>query len=362
MSPRSRTYDLPRNKGWGVKSGIEIGHGTIIAHHGQCNDQTGDGDCGPLSIDKWSADGGVINKPDGGFFAAKMYDYVADILNSTSVFPHIGAPDVPSNVAAATNAAARTNPSRPYVDVPVALLELADVASLLRDSGEGLIRAAGSANLKYQFGIAPLASDLAKLMYFQDQVNRRVGEIQRLRGARGLRRTVEIGGYSASQVQTLHCQSNYVSILNRPFIGSTAISMKAHLRWFPDHDVSHLVASQSMRRLATRSVLGLTLDASTAWEAMPWSWMIDWCSTIGDYMKANRNIIPAKLQGVHIMKHSRTQWSTPSYVSGTTTMSGITFVRESKTREPSFISPVAHFPFLSGKQMGIVASLAVTRR
>jgi hypothetical protein len=33
----------------------------------------------------------------------------------------------------------------------------------------------------------------------------------------------------------------------------------------------------------------------------------------------------------------------------------------SKSRNPSFIAPVAHFPFLTAGQMGILGSLAVTR-
>lgn len=117
-----------------------------------------------------------------------------------------------------------------------------------------------------------------------------------------------------------------------------------------------------MSVLIHRSLYGLTVDASTLWEALPWSWMIDWASSVGDYFKANRNIVPATLMGVHIMRHTKTVHECDAHISGTTTMEGIRVVKETKTRNPSFVAPAAHFPFLSGNQMGILASLAVTRR
>jgi hypothetical protein len=117
-----------------------------------------------------------------------------------------------------------------------------------------------------------------------------------------------------------------------------------------------------------RALLGVTdniIDFSTVWEALPWSWLIDWGTTVGDYLKAKRNIIPAVLQDVRIMRHVRSEWTWSRVVYATNpegSMSSGFRVLETKSRSPSTpVAPTAHFPFLSGKQVGILSSLAVTR-
>lgn len=393
MSARTRSLTFTRNKGFGQRNGVQIGGGTIVSGVASCDDITGPGDCAPLTISRWNADGGLINRPFTSGFSPWFIDYVADVLATNGNFPHIALSDVPSDVTAATQAAARTSPSRPYVDVPVNIIELGDVSHLLHDAGEELVhrllvprgrrkgrrgiinndswaglavpsgyRTLGTGNIVYNFGIAPLVGDLVKLVNFTDQVNRRVSDMEKLfNSPTGYRRTVRIGSYSGSQTKVLTCQSNQATITSG-FTGRTAVDLKVHCRWKPTSVPTELRAPDAMRAAARRAVLGMTVDLSTAWEAMPWSWLLDWCGNVGTFLKANRNIIPATLQGVHILKHTRTTWTCPFYQSGSLTMSPISFSRESKTRNPSFVAPVAHFPFLDGRQVGILASLAVTRR
>jgi len=104
------------------------------------------------------------------------------------------------------------------------------------------------------------------------------------------------------------------------------------------------------------------LDFATLWEAMPWSWLIDWGSNVGDYLKAHRNIVPAELQSVSLMEHSVTQAHIPaSVIGGDLWISQIDVMKETKTRRKVIVAPTAHFPFLTGNQLGILASLAITR-
>lgn len=305
-----------------------------------------------------------------------MVNYTADVLGNESNFPHLSVSGGPSNIDAATRAAARTNPSRPYVDVPVNILELGDVIKQIRNRGSGIlfnaheltrtnrrtrhVRNVARTNLQYSFGIAPLVGDLVKLINFQEQVARRVQEIERLRSPKGLRRTVSLGTNSSSAVVSKYCQTNYAFYV-ADFAVATTEEVRVHCRWKPTNSVLSLAGPEEMRALAKRAVLGLTVDSSTLWELVPWSWLIDWGVGIGDYFKANRNIVPAELAGVHVMRHTKTRYTTPGQGSGANTMTSILFNRESKTRSPSFVAPTAHFPFLSGKQVGILASLAVTR-
>lgn len=303
-----------------------------------------------------------MNTLNEGYYNAFFENFVADVFKTPAVFSSISVPGEPSNTDCATQAAARTNPSRPYVDVPVALLELGDVISLVRDSGRSLIRKAAGANIKNEFGIQPLASDLAKLTRLSEQVDRRVRELERLASPKGLRRTVDIWEGSASQVNPdVWMQSAGVSI-RKNLRGLATVRKRVHIRWRPEH-VPNLLVPEHYRALARRAVSGSTVDLSTAWELMPWSWLIDWGTNVGTYLKANRNIIPAWPHTIRVMRHSLTEWTwTPSqlHTHGVSFSSG-SFIRESKSREPASVAPIAHFPFLNGRQVGIAASLSVLR-
>lgn len=128
-------------------------------------------------------------------------------------------------------------------------------------------------------------------------------------------------------------------------------------------DLSHLQPGD-MRALARKAVLGLTFDGSSAWQLIPWTWLTDWCLNIGDWFRANRNIIPAQLESCSVLKHTRSEyisapWSTP-YGSVTMSLSEGRAIAEDKERIPASPIPIAHFPFLSGNQLGILGSLAVT--
>jgi len=111
--------------------------------------------------------------------------------------------------------------------------------------------------------------------------------------------------------------------------------------------------------------MGLTVDLSTVWQIMPWSWLVDWGGNLGTFLKANRNIIPAQLTQCCVMLHTLTEWDSPglSGIKNSTpySLEPIKIQRESKTRTSVSPSVTAQFPFLSGNQVGILASLATTR-
>jgi hypothetical protein len=364
MSPRVRSFTTYHAKGRVVTNGVLVlGNHDKWASIGTASDHTGPGDCAPFGVTRKVIGGGrvnVINSP------TNYWDnYEVDYLQFDSAFTHMGPPpgqDI-SNVQYATAAAARTNPSRPYVDVPVALLELGDVTRLLRSSGESYLgwgaKNLGNAHLANQFGIAPLVGDLHRLLSFQDQLERRISEVNKLGGSRGLRRTVSAGGWSNSETYSAVMQSNQAFWTDQ-VTRTTTESVRVHCRWLPTGPYASL-SRPDRERLAFRSVLGLTVDHSTLWELIPWSWLIDWASNVGQYFQAQRNIIPATLSGVHVMRETQTEYTSRGVGFANGRMSPINAKVISKNRNPSFVAPIAHFPFLNGNQVGILASLAVTR-
>jgi len=313
----------------------------------------------------YKTNGGVLNSQ---YFGSSWNTYVNYVIyamqnNVVPAWNHLSLPDAPSTVTAATQAAARTNPSRPYVDVITNVLQLGEIALLLKDFTGSFVSRIGHTNLMYQFGIAPVVGDIVKLFNFQEQVERRVLELRRLISDKGLRRTISIGVYSASLRNPSETLQSAGELISRETFRNTVQEVKAHCRWIPSTAADHLGDTKAMRALARKAVLGLTVDFSTAWEIIPWSWLVDWCSSIGSYLAAHRNIVPATLDTVSIMRHTRTTLTSPSY-SGPgarfLNLTALDYLYETKQRELSVVLPTAHFPFLSGKQMGILASLWVT--
>jgi hypothetical protein len=218
----------------------------------------------------------------------------------------------------------------------------------------------GEVNLLYNFGIAPIVGDLVKTLEFQDQLSRRVKALKKLNSKNGYRRTIDIGSYSANVDYPEVFQSVDEFIVHQMHI-ITRQQIRAHVRWILDTPDGKLIPDAEMVALATKAMYTSSLDAISLWEAFPWSWLIDWAYDVGTYFKASRNVVPAYLDGVHIIRHTRTEYSWSDYRSGNTVLSAGTVKGERKERNPSFVFPTAHLPLLSGYQMGILASLAVAK-
>jgi hypothetical protein len=366
MTARNRTMIFTRTSGprWvNNNPGVLIGAGLIATEINDCSDQIDVNDCFPFYVEHRSSNGGIVNKKDSGAFSSQFRDYICDYVRQTANPVHLGVSGVPTTFELATNAAARTNPSRPVVDVPVNILDIRPGIQSIRSRGEQLIdsvRRTGGRWLNWSFMIRPLVSDIVKMININDQINRRVAEIDNLYDGNGIRRTVKQGTFSTSSKATATCQSAGVNI-TREFDRQTSIKCSTHCRWKPMTRCGLRPSPSVSRALAVQAVQGMTIDFSTLWEIMPWSWMLDWFGNVGEYLKSQRNIIPARLTGVHPMKHTYTRYESKAYVNGNVLMSPITLVRETKQRWTSSAAPVAHFGFLNGTQMGILSALAASR-
>nr|UJQ85582.1 MAG: hypothetical protein 1 [Leviviridae sp.] len=368
---RTRLFHHFHGTGGNTNDSVRLGGDMIVQSKHVCDDVTGAGDNNNFGVYSFSYEGGRLYRPRSQF-GNHMEGYVADYLLQEGSWSHFTPPGLLSNLAYAAQLAARTNPSRPYVDVPVTILELGDFTQLIRDSGRNILQKAAGNHLKIEFGIKPLASDLAKLTTFRREFKNRKREIERLAGPKGLRRTVDLGSAAHGGDDIRDFQTNLALVTNRRRTWLTKENVRGHIRWKAAPEFHALsrgnLDSLSMERLIQRTMLGITnygVDASTLWEALPWSWLIDWGSTVGSYLAAKRNIIPAQLHDIRIMRHTHSEWTWKREVYATNPegyMSAGIRRRDNKSRSQSLpVAPVAHFPFLSGKQVGILSSLAVTR-
>jgi len=279
--------------------------------------------------------------------------------------------------ALATRLASRTNPSRPVVDLPVAAVELKDLPKMVKQAGDAIrwlrnnIRTGtpptaggiASANLAYQFGWAPLLSDLRKLLDFQAMYAKKRTELENLFKKGGSKRSA-----------TLEESTDTNTVNNRLFEGTVPISITGSsvtvrkykawgtCKWYPLTIPQGGNSSPSESQI-WRSALGLDVTLSAIWELLPWSWLFDWYSNIGDYLMMHRNTIPATVQNICIMRmFTNTVTHKADSVSHTFSWGG---AQSTHVRKERFVRVVptlgVTMPFLGASQLSILGSLLITR-
>lgn len=283
----------------------------------------------------------------------------------------------PNDGAIMASAQARSNPSRAVVSIPTFVGEMKDLPQLVRSlghialrslgrgnrRGRNLVREAGHDYLTWQFGIAPVISDLKKLTNFQASVNRRMQELDRLYSNGGLKRRVNVVRESQND-ETNITLSSEIGLVTARRSRRTTVNCWATMRWKPVGRPSYHNDAQKAA-LATRLVLGMTPQhlTATAWELVPWSWLIDWFAGVQNLIEANNNAIATTCVSRCVMRHTRTvsEYSVinpPSWVTG----GNATQLRETKQRIVGVGATLnASLPMLNGSQLAILGSLAATR-
>jgi hypothetical protein len=242
-----------------------------------------------------------------------------------------------------------TNPSRSVVDVPVFIGELGDLPRLVKIIGDSAIKTVARGNLAFWFGWKPLISDIMKMMNFSDAAMQRYKELKAFYDS-GLSRTRDLDSFSAMSTHGTHVfESNGALYVAATKHSHTTQRIWGHCKWKPT--TLPPKTDQDMINLARRAALGLTIDPSTAWELIPFSWMIDWFSSVGSFLKAQRNIVPAEAYDISIMRQTTTRWTFSNWQfppGAPVRQGGVT--SESKIRRPASASISSHLPYLSGRQ------------
>lgn len=352
-------------KGSWRRFGSSISGQQILSTSNWVEDYTDPGDNHPFLMRKTVSLGGELHSSyDPGYWGSYWQMYRCDIFNDPDTnFPHWNSSLHGDKTLGefAAEAIKRTNPSRPYVDIPVSAFELGEVMDLIRNTGNTLIKKAGRNNLKVQFGLLPLIGDLDKITKLDDQLIRRIRVFEKLKTKRGYRRTVDLGHYSGTAMVVKTMQS-VGGTFAHTFRQTCTRQFRGHVRWMPDADFRSLDKA-GLVRLAIGTIIGQHTSASTMWEALPWSWLIDWGSSFGNYLAAKRNTIGASPDDVTIMTETHSVYETPySFAYNPTHLMASKVERWEKKRERATASFSAHMPFLTANQLGILASLSVTRR
>jgi hypothetical protein len=297
---------------------------------------------------------------------------------SGSLAPNV---PVPSLNSALSQGLAITNPNKPSVDIPVFIKELGDIPRMLRDWGKVLLkkptfagkvnlnevpRSVASRYLEWEFAIKPFLSDVAKMLDFQGQVEKKLATLRNLKDPLASSFTGTVYTDSKDSPQwTDYATSVYQESRQVQHRDVADRRMWVSTRWKPTVPIP--VTDAELYWLAVRLAYGLDISLATLWEAMPWSWLIDWFSNVGDLAAAHRNTVPVDNSDSCVMLHTKvTRRIENLIVTPPSTLilrvNPYTYERKQRWALGS-VDPVLEFnlPFLDSRQAAILGSLAVLK-
>lgn len=363
MTAKQRERFEVTNDGEGLKyylNGTLITTKQNLSKYDKIIDWVGEGDGYNLDVIHITAEGGIGNvQTSGNITGRRWVNWQMDRLSNPhdGLYAHLIHPDKPTNAQLAAKCLKMTNPSRPYVDIGIMIGELRDFPLLIQRGGDSLIQKFGKQTLNREFGWKPLASDLRKLMDFQKVVLERMKEIDRLESEGGLKRTVTLWKGSTISSYDVITQSGDKLTCHHYLDYCTQTEIKGFVVWKPSFP--QIKQGERLAKIMD-TILGLRFDISTLWNIIPWTWLIDWFSNVGDILEASRNQMEATHSSIQLMTHSKTTIQGPSSVTGISPFNG---TLETKTRRTvAGVTLEAHLPFLSTGQISILGSIGVTRR
>ncbi len=307
----------------------------------------------------------------------------------------------------------KTNPSVPLVSVPTMLFELKDLPDLIRKCGGNLLQRTFSrtrnsavkgwmrrigenikqvlrdaqwpddnpvkylkhvadANLSWRWGLAPLISDLRKLVGFARETQRRMNELRNLRDGKTIRKRCSLGTFKIVKPREhkyLHSGGYGLEGWSQRTY-TAKVWGSAEWKLLPDA-VIPAKDDAELENFASRLALGYTTHEAAAilWEITPWSWLADWFGNVGDMIAATNNAVPCTWGRICVMRssvgtnHVRVDESAPNSTWATLTGSWrLEQIRKERIPVyPVIPFPLPHLPVLNAGKWSILASLAILR-
>lgn len=301
---------------------------------------------------------------------------------STAAYP--AAPSSAYLLNFSSAAYARTGVDRPEVNLPLFFVELKDVPLMLKHAGDlffnitrGNLRRLSSAQniasstLAYQFGIAPIISDLGKVINFSLAYEKRVRSLNKAFNSPngGFGRRSLINNQEAFDIKRVPVHSGQPFTYYANETTRTSERVWCTTRWRPRAEYLERGLDAAKQQLML-DMLGLNKRniTVTAWKAFPWTWFTDWFANISDTLQSINNSVNFEPVGGCIMCHRETEVTWPGttvnteYVS--VTLSDYSNLKESKNRlpigPPSYFPPV-RVPFMDSYKLSVLGSLAVLK-
>jgi len=192
---------------------------------------------------------------------------------------------------------ARARPGNPEADLFQFIAELRDIPSIpLRLMARTKkLASVGSEYLNVQFGWVPLLKDLRKMYELYHNIDKRLAQLVKDNG-KGIRRRRSLGESINTTSTTLYTGNQFGTAFfggpgNVPGFNTGVCTLVKHTKtyekfWFAGrfrYYVPDIGSSQWTRR-ATAALFGINPTPAAIWAVLPWSWLVDWFSNVGDIM------------------------------------------------------------------------------
>lgn len=333
------------------------------------------------SKEKWDALSGVLGTPPTTY--REYTNYIPDYYANT-VFGHLSLPNPPSAGVLIADLIARTNPGRTDVNVPLALFELKDLIPGIRDAGSRILQGTGLRRsgsnrpsplsegassiadeyLAYSFSFAPLIGDLKKLLMFSDLVDKRVEELIRLQQGQGLRRRREFPTASAASSGTRTVESRLSALVQANYTVRTIRKQWGTVRYKPSSLLRRILRRTDLKVYARRLVsnTGNGLSKSDLWNAIPFTWLIDYFLEIDTFLRATDYRIPAHAFNACVMTYYETVHSYSRANDGLPFTGGGGYcVVQTKYRTLGAPTVNLSLPALNNRQLSILGAMSLSR-
>lgn len=326
----------------------------------------------------------IVNGPNrtGDFLCIDYNNYPS--MGAFQGWPQGAVTTQPTVSRAFVEGLAKTNPNRPFVDLPVFLFELRDIPHMVKEWGEDLLslrnlisapngrnlakvsRRVGQNYVGWEFGIKPYLTDVQKMVDVVGHVQKKFDQLKHLRqGASRRHATVWSetvrGDPVRNYVSSLYQESNEITT-----VVETNWDCWVSTTWSPLNPDSLPKSDDELLGLARRLAYGQDFSLAQLWEGMPWSWLIDWFGDIGDIFAATRNTIPCDHTGSCVM-NSRTarrtdlSWYQRNNDSLTVTLPKWTIREIIRTPAPLVVYPEFSLPLFTGSQLSILSGIGAQR-
>lgn len=386
MGARTRVSDARYGEGGSyltVSSGVTTNQSPItVGHYLRTEDVIGNREgVNPLLIDRYFHDGGwlegyrlnsALTAPDRVYSKWRMAFTAGtkpDPYSSTHGFPI----DALELNRLAWLLLSKTNPGTPDISVPQFLGEMKDLPQLLRGWGKHILRDVAQSHLTWRWFAKPLINDLSNLIRVKELSEKRFKELDRLRRGVKLGRRKQLDkGMRYVEGSNVILESAATAIL-RGYLKTTSTNkVWGSVQWYaPNWSPLREYDDKDLMILSKKLVTGMTgwNALATAWELLPWSWLYDWFSNVGNIINALHNQTLVKYRNICIMQTAacttQVEFTTdlgPRYAN--TVKVPLTWVRTKKRRllvPTPIVFPDFRLPVLTNGKLSIIAALSILR-
>ena len=218
--------------------------------------------------------------------------------------------------------------------------------------------------LAYSFGWAPLVNDLLGLFSLSKAVEDRKAYFRRLESGTHVRRSL---GTRPVRVEPLSPNTLLKGYLPGNALQQSPVLEETQKIWYtlnaklktPGH-----MSARELHTLSARQIHGLRINPADLWDAVPWSWLIDYFANVGDLLEASKAVVNLDITRINIMCLSKiiVRYESSFVASGLEVQPGFVY-RTRKARYPfSNAIPIPSPTPLFTTHMGaILGSLATVK-